>query len=71
LLVAEEQLVVARVGAVIEHPVVTRVVSVLLCLCTGIDNAKLRGGGDEKHWCFIGGTFVVGVNEVDKGWYPS
>jgi hypothetical protein len=71
LLIAEEQLVMGRVGAVIEHPVVTRVVSILFCLCTSIDNAKLRRGGDENHWHFISRAFAVGINKVDKGWYPS
>jgi hypothetical protein len=71
LLVAEEKLIVPRVGAVVDHPVITRVVSIFLSLHTRIDNAKLGRGGDEKHWSFICGTFTVWVNEIDKGWYPS
>jgi hypothetical protein len=71
LLIAEEQLVVSGVGAIIEHPVIAGVVSILFCLCTGIDNAKLRGGADKKHWCFISGTFPIRVDEVDKGRDPS
>jgi hypothetical protein len=71
LLVAEEQLVMHWVSAVIEHPVIARVVSVLLCLYTRIDDTELRGSSDKEHWCFISRTFMVGVNEIDKGWYPS
>jgi hypothetical protein len=70
LLVAEEQLVVPRVSAIIEHPVIARVVSILLCLCTGVDNAKLRRGGNEEHWHLISGTFLIRVDEVDEGWNP-
>jgi hypothetical protein len=70
LLIAEEQLVVGRVGAVIEYPVVARVISILLCLCTGIDHAKLRRGGDKKHWCFVSGTLPIRVDEVNEGWDP-
>jgi hypothetical protein len=71
LLVAEEQLVVRRVSAVIEHPVVARVVSIFLCLCTSINDAELGRSGNKKHRCFVCGAFSVGVNEVDKSWYPS
>jgi hypothetical protein len=62
---------VPRIGAVIEHPVVTRVVSILFSLCTGIDDAELRRSGNEKHWGFIYGTLTVGVNEVNESWYPG
>jgi hypothetical protein len=60
-----------RVGAVIEHPVVIRVIAIFLCLCTSIDDAKLRRSSDKKHWSFVCGAFSIRVNEVDKGWYPS
>jgi hypothetical protein len=69
--IAEEELVMPRIGAIIKHPVVTRVVSIFFCLCTSIDNTKLGGGGNEKHWGFIHRTFTIRVNEVDKGWYPG
>jgi hypothetical protein len=59
------------VGAVIEHPVVTGVVSIFFSLCTGIDNTKLGGAGDKKHWGFICRAFSVGVNEVDESQDPS
>jgi hypothetical protein len=71
LLVAEEQLVVRRVSAIVEHPVVARMISIFLCLRTGIHDAKLRRGANKKHRCFVCRAFTVGVNEVDKGWYPS
>jgi hypothetical protein len=71
LLIAEEQLVMCRVRAVIEHPVLARVISILFCLCTCIDDTELRGSGDKEHWGFVSRAFTVGVNEVDKGWYPS
>jgi hypothetical protein len=70
LLIAEEQLVVRRVSAVVGHPVVTRVVNIFLCLCTSIDDTDLRGSGDKKHRSFICRAFSIWVNEVDKGWDP-
>jgi hypothetical protein len=70
LLVAEEQLVVSRVSAIIEHPVIARVVSIFFCLCASIDDTKLRRSGDKKHWGFICGALSIGVNEVDKSWNP-
>jgi hypothetical protein len=70
LLVAEEQLVMGRVGVVVEHPVVTRVVSILFCLCTGIDNTKLRRGGDKEHWSFISRALAVRINKIDEGRDP-
>jgi hypothetical protein len=71
LLVAEEQLVVHRVSVVVEHPVVTRMVSILFCLCTCINDTKLRGSSDKEHWGFISRAFAVRIDEVDEGWYPS
>jgi hypothetical protein len=71
LLIAEEELVVSWVGAVIEHPIIAGVVSIFLSLCTSINNAELRRSSNKKHWGFICGTFMIGVNEVNKGWYPS
>jgi hypothetical protein len=64
-------LVVSWVGVVIKHPVITRVVSIFFSLCTSVDDANLRGSGNEKHRSFISGAFTVWVNKVDKGWYPS
>jgi hypothetical protein len=69
LFITEEELVVSWIGAVIEHLVIARVVSIFLSLCTSIDDAKLRRGGNEKHWGFICGAFMIWVNEIDKGWY--
>jgi hypothetical protein len=60
-----------RVSAVIEHPVVTRVVNIFLCLCTSIDNAELGRSGNKKHWRFISRAFSVRVNEVNEGWDPG
>jgi hypothetical protein len=71
LFVTKEELIVPWVSAVIEHPIIARVVSVFLCLCTSIDNTELRGSGNEKHRSFIYGTFMVRVDEVDESWYPS
>jgi hypothetical protein len=71
LLVAEEQLVMCRVSAVIEHPVAARVVGIFLCLCTSIDDTELGRSSDEKHWRFISRTFLVRVDEVDEGWNPG
>jgi hypothetical protein len=71
LFITEEKLVVSRIGAIIEHPVVTRMVSIFLSLCTSIDNAELRRSGDEKHRSFICRAFLIGVNKIYEGWYPS
>jgi hypothetical protein len=62
---------VRRVSAIVEHPVTSRVVIVLFCLYTRIGDTKLRGSSDKEHWSFISRAFAVGINEVDKGWYPS
>jgi hypothetical protein len=61
----------SRVSAVISHPVIARVISVFLSLCTSIDDTELRGSSNKEHWGFICGTFLVGVDEVDEGWYPG
>jgi hypothetical protein len=70
-LIAKEELVMSWIGAVIEHPVITRVVSIFLSLHTSINNTELRGSGDKKHRCFIGGAFTIRVDKVDEGWYPG
>jgi hypothetical protein len=62
---------VSWVGAVIEHPVIARVVSIFFSLCTSINDTNLRGSGNEKHGSFVGGAFMVWVDEVNKGWYLS
>jgi hypothetical protein len=71
LLIAKEKLVVSWVGAIIEHPVIARVVSIFLSLHTSIDDAELGRSGNEKHRSFICGAFTVWVDEIDEGWYPS
>jgi hypothetical protein len=70
LLITEEELIVSLIGAIIDHPVITRVISIFLNLYISVDNAELRRGGDKKHGSFICRAFSIGINEVDKGWYP-
>jgi hypothetical protein len=70
LLITKEELIVPLIGAIIDHPVIARVISIFLNLYTSVDDAKLRGGGNKKHGSFICRAFAIGVNEVDKGWYP-
>jgi hypothetical protein len=71
LFITEEELIVSWISAIIMHPVIARVVSVFLSLRTSIDNAKLRGSGNEKHRSFICGTFSVEVDKVNERWYLS
>jgi hypothetical protein len=71
LLIAEKQLVVGRVGVVVEYPVIAGVVMVLFRLRTRIDDTELRGGTDKDHWSFVCRAFTIGVNEVDESGYPG
>jgi hypothetical protein len=70
LLITEEELIVPLIGTIIDHLVIARVISIFLNLYISVDNAELRRGGNKKYRSFICGAFTIGVNKVDKGWYP-
>jgi hypothetical protein len=71
LFIAEEELIVSWISAIIEHPVIARMISIFLNLHTSINDTELRRSSDKEHEGFICGTFIVWVNKVNKGWYPS
>jgi hypothetical protein len=59
------------IGTVKDHLGITRVVSIFLNLYTSVNNTKLRRGGNKKHGSFVSRAFMVWVDKVDEGWYPS
>jgi hypothetical protein len=71
LFIAKEELVVPLISTIEEHPVTSRMISIFLSLYISIDNADLRRGGNEEHRCFVSGAFMVGINLINEGWYPS
>jgi hypothetical protein len=80
LLIAKDELVVVGVGVIIEHPVVARMVSVLIYLHTSISDTDIRGTkgamleGGRDMLNEVGGdvgTLSIGLNEVDEGGDPG
>jgi hypothetical protein len=66
LFITEEKLVVSRIGAIVKHPIVARVVSIFLGLHTSIDDAKLRRSGNKEHGGFICRAFMIRVDKIYK-----
>ena len=76
MLIVKDDLVVARVVAIEEHPAIARVVRVFVCLYSSISNAELRRGGDTDEGGHNVGAFSVlldvvserlDLSEVDNG----
>jgi hypothetical protein len=66
LLIVENKLVVPLISAIIDHPVIARMV--IVSLHSSIHDAKLRGGGEalDKDRSLVGGAFAVEINVVNK-----
>jgi hypothetical protein len=71
LLIDEDELVMPRVSMVIEHPAISRVVSILIDLDTSISDTKLRGSRDtDEVGCDVG-ALTVSLDHVNEGGDPS
>ena len=70
MLIVEDDLVVPRVIGIEEHPAITRVVRVFVCLYSSIGDTELRRGGYMNEGRCNVGAFSVLLDAVSEGLDP-